>query len=690
MSCLKSHNSAHPSNRVPVALAIWLLWQHTALATPTSVGDVKDAIKLTFADRTALILGNRNGAVGGAGTPDEPLAYITASTSPDSLPDGFVAVAEDADSADVLRVAAQSQTAAGAVFAPAGVVVLPGAGPTTPAPTAPLQPYYLDYSTHPWNAQGKDLLGLALPVPAVLATPDVADSIRRAAQRNTARGFDGALHRGDIQAHMMMNSSSDSLACIAAATCLPIGGNSVWAAMPPLPASGEVPDKPTILVLTHWDSQALFRSAAQGAESAYSGLISMLVAADVLSRAGRGEDYSKHVVFMTLSGEAYDLMGSRRLLWELRGGANATRGLSLDSIDTVIELGMTGLGATEGTAPVLYAHRRPTAAASVLLDALTAAGSAPGSAEVRTAGGPGLPPASLLLWSRALPAADALYLGDFDTAFKTPHFWGHGDTGDRVQPASVAAAAVSAARALHALASGSADVLQIDLQAVEQLTTELLGCLLRPGGLSCALVQHMTSTFQPDAEQYASVLLYPTRNDQDPDANSKKNVERFVWEFLANRTFTGEPHLVPDAQGEEVGCDPVVNTCPAGEVCMHLHPGLTGVDARGKCVRATAKYVPAYSTALSFVRCARDDATCAAGWRVDADSAADAWAAELSLPADPIWTETYNLPISTTTFLQERGDRDGMVLGLGLAVTVVVGGALAYSKRAYGQAMKAR
>ena len=45
------------------------------------------------------------------------------------------------------------------------------------------------------------------------------------------QGFLGSLHRATVQS--AMQGSSDSGTCLAARTCLPLGGHSVWAALPP-------------------------------------------------------------------------------------------------------------------------------------------------------------------------------------------------------------------------------------------------------------------------------------------------------------------------------------------------------------------------------------------------------------------------------------------------------------------------
>ena len=60
----------------------------------------------------------------------------------------------------------------------------------------------------------------------------------------------------ELRAPMM--ASSNSSHCIAERTCLPLGGHSVWAALPPLPADETADRRPVVLVLAGTDGDALF------------------------------------------------------------------------------------------------------------------------------------------------------------------------------------------------------------------------------------------------------------------------------------------------------------------------------------------------------------------------------------------------------------------------------------------------
>lgn len=167
---------------------------------------------------------------------------------------------------------------------------------------------------------------------------------------------------------LTMEANGNSSACLAAQTCLPLGGHSVLATLPPLPppandssvpagaasagaAGAAAVDLPALWVLAQVDTAALFHEAAEGADAPVSGLIAMLAAAEVLgssnasaAMAAAGARYQRRLVFAALAGEPWGLMGSKRLLWEL---STAPSNSSL-----------SGLGAANGSLAGVRNHGR--------------------------------------------------------------------------------------------------------------------------------------------------------------------------------------------------------------------------------------------------------------------------------------------------------------------------------------------
>lgn len=109
---------------------------------------------------------------------------------------------------------------------------------------------------------------------------------------------------------------------------------------------------------------------------------------------------------------------------------------------------------------------------------------------------------------------------------------------------------------------------RVVLQVVDTHAKELFACLGKPNGLDCDLVQGMTSTNTDRAEQFVSTLAARPDDEQDGGQN-KNNIERFLWEYLANRTHTGEAEQVADGD-KMIGCKHSKQPCADGKVCLLL------------------------------------------------------------------------------------------------------------------------
>lgn len=72
------------------------------------------------------------------------------------------------------------------------------------------------------------------------------------------RMVSGVRYGADVSLKTLMDEASNSVNCIQAQQCLPLGGYSDWASMPPLQPNTAT--RQQILVLAHWDGNGLFRS----------------------------------------------------------------------------------------------------------------------------------------------------------------------------------------------------------------------------------------------------------------------------------------------------------------------------------------------------------------------------------------------------------------------------------------------
>lgn len=64
-----------------------------------------------------------------------------------------------------------------------------------------------------------------------------------------------------LEAEML--GEGNASACITAGACLPLGGHSVWAALPPVPSSGPPDKRPVTVVCAGVDSTAFFHARAK-------------------------------------------------------------------------------------------------------------------------------------------------------------------------------------------------------------------------------------------------------------------------------------------------------------------------------------------------------------------------------------------------------------------------------------------
>lgn len=80
----------------------------------------------------------------------------------------------------------------------------------------------------------------------------------------TAQGFRGPMHVAELDAPMF--AAGNASECLNQGSCLPLGGHSVWAALPPLPVSGG-DKRQVVLIAAGIDSTAFFHDRAKVCDS---------------------------------------------------------------------------------------------------------------------------------------------------------------------------------------------------------------------------------------------------------------------------------------------------------------------------------------------------------------------------------------------------------------------------------------
>ncbi|CAN0130991.1 unnamed protein product, partial [Ectocarpus sp. 12 AP-2014] len=371
-------------------------------------------------------------------------------------------------------------------------------------------------ASYPWNSRGDGLLMESFDFPMVLVAGGSSDDVRaRAASNGNVGGpsWRYPLHKARM-AFYFGGSAMDlnSQECLGwtdingdrSPQCKPLGGQSSWASVGGAGLGG----RQTVLAVSGMDSTSMFHDRAPGANSAVSGLVALLSAAESLGTAGRSGsvDFSalpRQIVFATFQARlfrylflsSYGFTGSRRFVQDWRGEgiwclnrvdptvSPSGQEACLDPLYPSLEFQKLGKPAhvvsvdQVGCLPesTLWVHPSPGASSADtgVVSELSPGGGVVLTNSTRTE----LPPSPLTAFVKADPEQSGFVLSGYDDTFSCPHYHDHADARDTVDAGSVAAAAKVLAKATLVLAGGtesSADALQVN----ETLVGTLLDCLL--------------------------------------------------------------------------------------------------------------------------------------------------------------------------------------------------------------------
>ncbi|XP_044951706.1 nicastrin [Hordeum vulgare subsp. vulgare] len=502
--------------------------------------------------------------------------------------------------------------------------------------------------SHDWNPAGSGIMWNRYDFPAFLLSEESTQTLRKIADKNekSNNGYQANVAEFDLVMQTTKAETHGSEACLKEQSCLPLGGQSVWASLPPMSNASKEHQKPIIMVVASQDSASFFRDRSLGADSPISGLIALLTAVDALSHLHDLGKLKKQLVFAAFDGEAWGYLGSRKFLQELDEGDDSVNGINSSMIEQVLEIGSVGKGISQGDT-LFYAHAsRNSSISKKILDGLQSGSDSLGSDNVKVkpaaSSNPGVPPSSLMSFMRKNTSTSGVVLEDFDSQFSNKFYHSHLDSPANINSSSIAAAAALVARSLYILATADMPVDLMTLNTIKvnvTLVEELIGCLLTcDPGLSCDIVKSFISPSNTCPSHYVGVFQDSPSSTQSPAYAD--DTSRFIWNFLADRTST----LAGNVSSCTGQCSNESEVCVGGEV-----------EGGGRCVVSTTRYVPAYSTRLKF----EDNA-----WHVLPANSSDPMGA-----ADPIWTESYWNTIGLRVYAVQSTTSDRLILLAGLAVT---------------------
>lgn len=468
-------------------------------------------------------------------------------------------------------------------------------------------------------------------------------------------------------------SPPTSLTCLRAGTCLPLGGYSVVATVPPL-RDASASGASVVLVIARVDADGFFRDASPAVNARMSGLIALMALAKTTKKMFMTlteDDFAHPVAFVALSGEDFGRIGSERLARELAASASESQipGLAGRKIRAVIELGPMGLSSTYtgSKTPSLHLH-------GANIDDIERKMDAYGASSGNTTWKPGV--------QKILDSSESSFK-DLRTKSLYQHSYFSEDHDESIDPFVGTHLDVGAARsidvdrlanAVHAIAryvrlialKNVSTVAHLDVEAGNDAVRELTTCLAdKDSSLSeCELGKKFFGDLgnalgATPSDGYIDPVVMPTRYPNTlvglaSDAQSqadKSRLTRFVWSYLAEATSRSVTPRMCESNG----------SCAAKDaVCV----GHSGSNA-GECHDASPRYVLALSSRLSY------------------DSSTGAW--DVREPRDdaerdaPLWTEsnwspsigfTLSMPQGSTIFGAPR-----IIFGVavaGLLLTVLV------------------
>lgn len=527
---------------------------------------------------------------------------------------------------------------------------LKGLSPDKMFPQAQFSPYgNVEYK---WNPTASSIMWKAYNFPVYLLSESGISAVQTFLSKKEMKH---KTYTSDVaEFNMVMETTKagthNSEACLQEGTCLPLGGYSVWSALPPINVSSSNNRKPIVLTVTSMDSASFFRDKSFGADSPISGLVALLGAVDALSRVEGFSNLKKQLVFLVLTGETWGYLGSRRFLHELDLHSDAVTGLSDALIETVLEIGSVGKGLSGGINTFIAHKTRVSSATTMTLDALKIAQDSFASKNIKILSAdktnPGIPPSSMMAFMKKNPQTSAVVLEDFDTKFVNKFYHSHLDDLSNINSSSVVAAASVVARTLYILASDSKDSSNSALGSIHvnaSFVEELLACLLScEPGLSCNLVKDYISPTNTCPGNYAGVII--GEPSSKPYLGSVGDVSRFLWNILAEKTSVQKGNTTSSCSK---------GTCSkTDELCIKAES-----NKEGTCVVSTTRYVPAYSTRLKYA----DGA-----WTILPQNTSDAMGM-----VDPVWTESNWNTIGVQVYRVQHSAYDNAVLVAGITVTTL-------------------
>ncbi|XP_069115841.1 nicastrin-like [Argopecten irradians] len=160
-----------------------------------------------------------------------------------------------------------------------------------------------------------------------------------------------------------MSGSKDSVTCIRRNNmqvsldpetyCDPLGDSNIVAPLKAVPSSEDYPDNSVIVAAARMDTFSMFENEYPGADSHVTGIVGLLAAAEAIGKVkDRITNSSKDILFAFFQGEAFDYIGSSRIVYDMENakfpaepiaGETHVHPINLRHISHFVEVNQLGL-----------------------------------------------------------------------------------------------------------------------------------------------------------------------------------------------------------------------------------------------------------------------------------------------------------------------------------------------------------
>ncbi|XP_078065016.1 nicastrin-like, partial [Mustelus asterias] len=212
-------------------------------------------------------------------------------------------------------------------------------------------PEYMNCNTTLWNPNANGLSFEDFPFPIFMLRDQNETQTIRECYYNHNKPDNGTPPEYPLCAMQLsshMHAVRDTVTCMRRNTaqltitlnpevvCDPLGDYNVWAVTRPINKSDKAqPEARFVLAATRLDASSFFWGVAPGADSAVSGFIALLAAAEALARVTDITTLQKNIMFVFFQGETFDYIGSSRMVYDMKKGNFP---IQLQNVDSFVEL----------------------------------------------------------------------------------------------------------------------------------------------------------------------------------------------------------------------------------------------------------------------------------------------------------------------------------------------------------------